>query len=85
MDNDCAETTRDADGYDAAAVGGADCDDAFATVNPTASDVVGDARDQNCDGVDGTDSDGDGYASLASGGADCALRTSDLRASRTSA
>jgi len=33
--------------------------------------MVGDARDQDCDGVDGVDADGDGFASESSGGEDC--------------
>ena len=48
-----------------------DCDDTDPAVSPSATDVVGDGIDQNCDGVDGTDADGDGYASEASGGDDC--------------
>ena len=52
-------------------MGDSDCDDSNATTNPTATDIVGDGIDQNCDNVDGTDSDGDGDASMASGGMDC--------------
>ena len=48
-----------------------DCDDTVVTSNPMATDIAGDAIDQNCDGVDGTDFDGDGYASTISGGLDC--------------
>ena len=48
-----------------------DCDDTVVTSNPMATDIVGDAIDQNRDGVDGTDFDGDGYASTISGGLDC--------------
>ncbi|MBX2797904.1 MAG: hypothetical protein KTR31_09555 [Myxococcales bacterium] len=48
-----------------------DCDDADPNLSPTATDIVGDDIDQNCDGIDGTDVDADGYASLASGGDDC--------------
>ena len=40
-------------------------------MSPSATDIVGDKIDQECDGVDGTDTDGDGFASLASGGDDC--------------
>ena len=48
-----------------------DCDDTLASVNPYATDLVGDGVDQNCDGIDGTDGDGDGIASVQSGGTDC--------------
>lgn len=58
----------DGDGHTAAE---GDCDDADPTVHPGATDRVGDGVDQDCDGIDGTDSDGDGLASLASGGEDC--------------
>jgi hypothetical protein len=33
--------------------------------------LQGNAGDENCDGIDGTDADHDGYASTASGGTDC--------------
>jgi hypothetical protein len=64
------EVVPDADG-DGYAVGDGDCDDRNPAINPAASDIVGDTRDQNCDGIDGTDMDGDGFASEASGGDDC--------------
>ena len=48
-----------------------DCNDALASSNPMATDIVGDTFDQNCDGIDGTDIDDDGYASVISGGEDC--------------
>jgi hypothetical protein len=51
--------------------GSFDCDDSVASINPNATDIVGDGIDQNCDDVDGTDIDGDGDASMASGGMDC--------------
>lgn len=73
VDQNCDEVDGvDADGDGIASVdsGGEDCDDALASVNPFATDLV-DGSDNNCDGVDGTDSDGDGYASVASGGEDC--------------
>lgn len=58
----------DGDGFSAAE---GDCNDGDSNISPSASDVVGDSIDQNCDGVDGTDSDSDGFASVASGGRDC--------------
>ena len=69
-DNDPTLNGDDVDGDTYTPCDG-DCDDTLATTNPSATDIVGDAIDQNCDGVDGTDTDGDGYASLASGGDDC--------------
>ena len=54
-----------------AVVPGTDCNDQSSAINPLQTDVQGDGTDQNCDGVDGTDSDGDGFASAASGGSDC--------------
>ena len=43
-----------------------DCDDADASVNPAASEVVADGIDQNCDRVDScyTDADGDDYGTI---------------------
>jgi hypothetical protein len=58
----------DGDGY---SIEDGDCNDGNPAVNPSASDVVGDSIDQNCDGIDGTDVDADGFASVASGGDDC--------------
>jgi len=81
--NDLAETGKDmvevivnncdldSDGYLAATCGGTDCDDLDIAKNPGEADVVGNAADENCDGVDGIDTDGDGYASEESGGIDC--------------
>ena len=61
----------DGDGFLVTGLGGEDCDDTNAAINPAASDIVGDDIDQNCDGIDGTDVDQDGIASTASGGEDC--------------
>lgn len=61
-------TDGDGDGYSEES---GDCDDRNPAINPSASDIVGDIRDQNCDGIDGTDMDRDGFASESSGGGDC--------------
>ncbi len=61
----------DLDTHDDIACGGGDCDDDLSAISPDATDSVGDATDNNCDGVDGVDTDGDLLASIASGGADC--------------
>lgn len=52
----------DADGFDAAVVGGADCDDGDAAVHPDADETCGNLVDDDCDGV--TDED----CALASAG-----------------
>jgi hypothetical protein len=57
----------DGDGYPASV----DCNDDVPSINPSATDVVGDYIDQNCDGLDGVDADGDGFADVDSGGDDC--------------
>ena len=62
--------TEDADG-DGVSEEEGDCDDSNPNISPSATDLVGDEIDQNCDGVDGMDLDGDGYASEVSGGDDC--------------
>lgn len=58
----------DGDGYGASAVSsavsaGSDCDDVEASVNPGATEGVGDGVDQDCDGEERcyVDADGDGY------------------------
>jgi hypothetical protein len=63
----------DDDGHlsDTAICGGDDCDDNALLTHAGAKDQLGDGKDQNCDGVDGTDLDGDGWLSKASGGKDC--------------
>jgi hypothetical protein len=65
-----SEPGSDADG-DGFSVSDGDCDDADGARYPGAADDVGDAVDQNCDGLDGVDQDGDGNASTESGGGDC--------------
>lgn len=50
---------RDGDGFEAKPAGAApspayDCDDTSKDVHPGANDPVGDALDQNCDGMDGS-------------------------------
>ena len=72
LDDDCNGVTDDTvdldgDGYNECE----DCNDVFASYHPGAEDMLGDGKDQNCDGVDGTDEDGDGYLSQESGGLDC--------------
>ncbi len=61
---------RDGDGDGFTPLAG-DCDDESPLIAPGRNDQVGDAVDQNCDGLDGVDGDGDGFASTASGGTDC--------------
>lgn len=48
-----------------------DCNDQDDQIAPGLPDLVGDAIDQDCDGLDGVDADGDGVASADSGGMDC--------------
>jgi PGF-pre-PGF domain-containing protein len=52
-----------------------DCNDANASIYPSAAEVCGDGIDQNCDGVDMecscADGDGDGYSDITCGGSDC--------------
>ncbi len=55
----------------------ADTSGFVALVAQTGCEVVGDAIDRNCDGLDGIDFDGDGVASTVFGGTDC----DDLQAS----
>ncbi len=57
----------DADGHDATAAGGDDCDDGDRAVHPGATD---DGGDQDCSGT-ASDRDGDGVVASAAGGADC--------------
>ena len=71
----------DGDGYGASSVSGSvspgdDCDDAEASINPSATEGVGDGVDQDCDGDERcyVDADGDGFRledELVSTDADC--------------
>ncbi len=88
VDQDCAgddDDDADADGYQARARGGTDCDDARADVNPGRPEVCDDAdTDEDCDGladdadpsVTGAttwypDADGDGYGGDAAAVVSC--------------
>lgn len=66
----CARGDIDGDGVSAA---NGDCNPNDATAYPGAPEIVGDGIDQNCNGLDKTESDmdEDGYISAASGGNDC--------------
>ena len=59
--NGRAQADMDGDGYEAAAAGGDDCDDANPEAYPGAEEVWYDGVDQNCDGESDYDQDGDGY------------------------
>lgn len=51
---------------------GGDCDDNDSGTYPGALELIGDGRDNNCDGrVDEGDFDSDGYEGIAGGGDDC--------------
>ena len=62
---------RDDDGFLSTTCDGTDCDDEDELRNPGEDDTVGDAVDNDCDGIDGVDFDGDLFASVESGGTDC--------------
>ncbi len=76
-----AQGDQDDDGYLAEAVGGDDCDDGSAAVNPGASESCNE-RDDDCDGlideeatdaaVHYRDEDGDGFGNAADGFSSCA-------------
>ncbi len=57
-------TDVDADGYEAAVVGGDDCDDVDVAVHPGAPEVPYDGVDQDGSGGDLDDLDGDGFAAV---------------------
>jgi len=71
LDPEVAVSDADGDGYDDESLGGEDCDDLDATVNPAATETWYDGVDQNCDGRNDYDRDGDGYTSSSYGGTDC--------------
>jgi hypothetical protein len=60
---------RDGDGHLACRRG--DCDDADPTVFPGQREVLGNGRDDDCDGVNGRDADRDGFEAASVGGDDC--------------
>ena len=72
-----AQADQDGDGFAAATLGGADCDDTDPAVHPGAEDVPYDDLDSDCDGDDDFDADGDGLRAAEFGGEDC----DDTRAS----
>ena len=66
----------DGDSYQAQGCGGDDCNDFDANINPGATEICGDAIDQDCSGADlpcGNchDNDADGYQDDSCGGVDC--------------
>ncbi len=62
---------EDGDGYAIEDVGGTDCDDTDASVNPAATETWYDGVDSDCDGADDYDQDSDGYQHSGYGGLDC--------------
>ena len=62
----------DGDTYDSTLVGGLDCNDFDAAINPGAVEIPYDFLDNDCDGFDLTDVDADGFDSIVvMGGTDC--------------
>ncbi|MBF0104859.1 MAG: hypothetical protein HQM16_05985, partial [Deltaproteobacteria bacterium] len=64
--NDCDE-----DGFDSIRDGGADCRDYDKNVNPDATEIPYDGKDNDCVDGDLVDVDGDGFDSVLAGGTDC--------------
>ena len=65
---DPAEGDFDGDGWTGAQ---GDCANDDADYFPGAPDALGDGKDTDCDGVDGSDADGDRHYATSSGGDDC--------------
>ncbi len=66
-----ASDDQDGDGYPSTDVGGTDCNDADASVNPDATETWYDGVDSDCDGADDYDQDADGHQHADHGGDDC--------------
>jgi hypothetical protein len=100
-DSDCSTSSHcdhdnDKDGYDGTAYGGNDCNDNDSSINPGATEICDDTKDNDCDGsTDCSDSDcstsshcdydkdDDGYNSTAYGGNDCDDNDPDINPGAT--